>query len=109
MLINESFNKKDPPDSLDMSLKFVNGMLNEGTKVQVACKSRGGNPIPEIEWSMNAKKLTPVSTQSVVYTVDSSFDLILGREHHNQSLICKAFNKVGSLQKEVSFNISCNC
>lgn len=91
-----------------MILKFANGMINEGTKVQIVCKSRGGNPLPEIEWSINSKKLSPVSSQSIIYTVDSTFDLVLGREHHNQSLICKSANKVGSLQKDVSFNVSCN-
>jgi hypothetical protein len=70
--------------------------------------SRGGNPLPEIDWSMNGKsKLPPVSTQTIVYTIESTFDLILQREHHSKPLQCQTSNKVGALKKQVSFNVSC--
>ena len=98
----------EPPDTLEMSYSFENRMLNEGTKVRIICVSRGGNPLPEIDWSMNGKnKLPPVSTQTIVYTIESTFDLILQREHHNKPLQCQTSNKVGALKKQVSFNVSC--
>ncbi len=72
------------------------------------CVSRGGNPLPEIDWSLNGKsKLQPVSTQSIVYTVESTFDLVLDREHNGRPLQCQAINKVGKLKKEVYLNVSC--
>ena len=70
--------------------------------------SRGGNPLPEFEWTLNGKtKMVPLSTQSIVYTVESTFDLILKREHHEEMIQCQASNKVGQLKKSVNFKVSC--
>ena len=86
-----------------------NKSVNEGTKVRVICTSRGGNPLPEFDWSVLGKsKLPPVSTQSILSTVESTFDLVLQREHHGQMVQCQAVNKVSTLTKNVMFNVSCN-
>lgn len=81
--------------------------MNEGTKIRVICTSRGGNPLPDFEWTLTGKKMTPLSTQSIVYTVESTFDLVLQREHHEQSLQCQAANKVGVFKKSVNLKVSC--
>lgn len=90
-----------------MKHSLDNKILNEGTKVRVTCISRGGNPLPEIEWILDSKKLQPVSTQSIVYTVESTLDIVLDREHNNKVLECRSVNKVGSVKKQVTFNVSC--
>jgi hypothetical protein len=83
-------------------------VLNEGTRVRVSCLSRGGNPLPEIEWTLDGTtKLKATSTNTMVYSVESTIDFILEREHHMRSLQCKAVNKVGSLTKQVVLNVSC--
>jgi hypothetical protein len=89
-----------------MRHQIDNKVINEGTKIRVVCLSRGGNPLPEIEWYLDNKKLTPHSSQSVVYTVESVLDLILQREHHNKVLECRTVNKIGSIKKEVTLNVS---
>ena len=91
-----------------MTHSLDNKIINEGTRVRVVCVSRGGNPLPEIEWILDSKKLTPVSTQSIVYTVESVLDIVLTRDHHDKVLECRTVNKVGSLKKQVKFNVSCN-
>lgn len=91
-----------------MTHSLENKVLNEGTKVRIVCVSRGGNPLPDIEWMLDSKtKLQPVSTQSIVYTVESVLDIVLTREHHNKVMECKSVNKVGTIKKQVSFNVSC--
>lgn len=90
-----------------MTHTIENKTLNEGTKIRVICVSRGGNPLPEIEWLLDGKKLQPVSTQSVVYTVESILDIVLQREHHQKALECRSVNKVGNVKKQVTLQVSC--
>lgn len=85
-----------------------NKTFNAGTKVRIECVSRGGNPLPEIEWILNGKKLTPISTKSIIYTVESTLDLILEREHHGKAIECRSVNKVGNIKKQVILHVSCN-
>ena len=92
---------------MDISYANQNLTVNEGTKIRVICTSRGGNPLPDFEWTLTGKKMTPLSTQSIVYTVESTFDLVLQREHHEQSLQCQAANKVGVFKKSVNLKVSC--
>ena len=96
-----------PPDYLEMRHSLEGKVVNEGVKVRLVCLSRGGNPLPEIEWYLDGKKVQPNSAQSVVYTVESVLDLVLQREHHNKVLECRSVNKVGSVKKEVTLNVSC--
>ncbi len=86
---------------------FENKIVNEGSKIRVTCISRGGNALPEFEWSMGGTKLSGAKTKSLVSTVESVYELTLERSHHNKEIECKAFNKVGSLTKKVSLNVSC--
>lgn len=91
-----------------MIQKYENKIFNEGSRLRLVCLSQGGNPLPEIEWNLDYKKtLKPVSTQSIIYTTESTLDLILQRDHHNQLIECKSFNKVGSLSKSLRLNVSC--
>jgi hypothetical protein len=90
-----------------MRHSLENKLLNEGVKVRVVCLSRGGNPLPEIEWFLDGKKIQPSSAQSVVYTVESVLDLVLLRDYHNKVLECRSTNKVGSIKKEVTLTVSC--
>ncbi len=70
--------------------------------------SQGGNPLPEIEWNLeDKKKLQPVSTQSIIYTTESTLDFVLHRDHHNKLIECKSSNKVGSITKSFRLNVSC--
>jgi hypothetical protein len=76
--------------------------------LRLICLSQGGNPLPEIEWNLeNKKKLQPVSTQSIIYTTESTLDFVLQRDYHNQLIECKSSNKVGSVSKSFRLNISC--
>lgn len=98
-----------PPDSLDISYASENLVVNEGTKVRIVCTSRGGNPLPDFEWTLNGKtKMSPLSTQSIVYTVESTLDLVLQRDYHETMIQCQASNKVGVLKKSVNIKVSCN-
>jgi hypothetical protein len=99
----------DPPESIDINYPLANMQVIEGTRVKINCMSRGGNPLPDIEWSLtNSKaKLTPLLTQSIIYTTESTLELVLHREHHNQQLQCMASNKVGFIKKVITFNVSC--
>jgi hypothetical protein len=97
----------DPPDYIEMRHSLENKLLNEGVKIRVVCLSRGGNPLPEIEWFLDNKKIQPSSAQSVVYTVESVLDLVLQRDYHNKVLECRSVNKVGTIKKEFTLNVSC--
>lgn len=90
-----------------MRHNLENKVLNEGAKVRVVCLSRGGNPLPDIEWYLDGKKLSAHSSQSVVYTVESVLDLVVQREHHNKILECRSLNKVGSVKKELQLSVAC--
>ena len=91
-----------------MSFAYENKSINQGTKVRVTCVSRGGNPLPEIEWSLGDKsKLTGLKTESTMYA-ESIYEFVIEREHHNKILECKAVNKVKTLSKSVKLTVSCN-
>ncbi len=103
-----NLNFEDPPDSLEINYANNNLTVNEGTKIRIMCVSRGGNPLPEFEWTLNGKtKLAPMSTQSIVYSVESTIDIVLKREHHGEMIQCQASNKVGQLKKFVNLKVSC--
>ncbi len=91
-----------------MIQNYDNKIFNEGAKLRLICLSQGGNPLPEIEWNLeNKKRLQPASTQSIIYTTESTLDLVLHRDHHNQLIECKSSNKVGSISKSFRLNVSC--
>lgn len=98
-----------PPDTLEIIYPQADKTINEGTKVFVTCVSRGGNPLPDIEWTFTDSnvKLTSFKTQSIIYTRESVLELVLEREHHGKVLQCKAINKVGSLSKSATLSVSC--
>lgn len=96
-----------PPDTLEIIYANDNKTVNEGTKVTVTCVSRGGNPLPNIEWTLGGKVINGAKAQSIIYTSESILELILERGHHGQVLECRAKNKVGSLTKSVKLSVSC--
>ena len=90
-----------------MSFAYENKSINQGTKVRATCVSRGGNPLPEIEWSLVDKtKLAGLKTESTMYA-ESIYEFVIEREHHNQILECKAVNKVKTLSKSIKLTVSC--
>ena len=97
-----------PPEYIEMRHSLADRLLPEGSKVRVICLCRGGNPLPDIEWYLAGKKLQPQSSQSVVYTVESTLDLVLKREYHDRVLECRSVNRVGSIKKEFTLGVSCN-
>ncbi len=97
------------PDTLDIIFEHVNETITEGTRVFVTCVSRGGNPLPDIEWSIvgSDEKLTGARSQSIIYTRESVLELVLERKHHGKTLQCRAANKVGSMTKFVVLSVAC--
>jgi hypothetical protein len=105
----------DPPDTIDLVYPEEGKTVVEGRKVRLVCKVKGGNPNAEIEWFIGGAsnkllartKLTALSTQSFISTTDSTLEIVLKREYHNQPVECVATNKVGMLKKSVHINVSC--
>ncbi len=97
------------PDTLEIVYDQVNRTVTEGTRVLVTCVSRGGNPLPDIEWRIvgSGEKLAGARTQSIIYTRESVLELVVERGHHGKTLECKAANKVGEMKKSVVLSVAC--
>lgn len=86
-----------------------NATINEGTQIRLACVSRGGNPVPEIEWSIESmSNVTANTTHILMNTVESVLDFTITRDYHKRLIVCKSKNRVGTLSQNVSFNVTCN-
>ena len=99
----------DPPDSLEIVNGYKqNTSINEGTQIRLVCVSRGGNPLPSIDWEIETVTEPKANTtNTVVNTVESVLDFTLTRDFHQRPFICKTTNRAGSLTRNVSFNVSC--
>ena len=102
-----------PPETIDLAYSEENKTITEGRKVRLTCKVKGGYPTAEIEWYIGNNKplartkLIALSTQTFLSTTESTLELVLKREHHNQPIECIATNKVTSLKKSVNLLVSC--
>lgn len=79
----------------------------------MACVVRGGNPNVDVEWFIGGVALLPrtkvnaLSTQSFMFATESTIELTLKREYHNQPIECVATNKVATVKKAVTLSVAC--
>ena len=105
--ISSSFSTVDPPQFLST---FTERTLQPGPSVALKC-SASGNPLPEITWELDGKKITSSERVQIGHFATGANEIVsylnITAVHTNDGGLykCSASSKVGSADHSARFNV----
>lgn len=98
----------DEPGAPEITGYRDNEIIRAGDQKELVCRSRGGNPVPQVNWLKNGVLIdhsfsthNDFALNAHVFTVDQSDNLI--------DYECQVSNVMTSLPKSTNFRFTVNC